>query len=77
MTQVLKAIYDGKVFRPEEPVNLKPDSEVQLLITTPDENKSPKKGKSLLRSVAAMNMEGPSDWSEHFEDYLNGTKRVE
>jgi hypothetical protein len=31
-------------------------------------------GKSLLRDLAAMNLEGPPDWSEHFEDYLNGDR---
>ena len=77
MTQTLKAIFDGKVFRPEEPVNLLPDSKVQLLVTAPDQNKSGKAGKSLLKSVAQMNIEGPPDWSEHFEDYLDGTRRAE
>jgi hypothetical protein len=76
MTQKLKAIFDGKVFRPEEPVNLEPDSEVQLLVTTQDEKKGGKNGKSLLRAVAAMNLEGPADWSEHFEDYLDGTRPI-
>jgi hypothetical protein len=78
MTQKITAIFDGKVFRPEGPVDLKPDSEVELFVTTPDEKPTGKKSKpySLLRTVAAMNLEGPADWSEHFEDYLNGTREA-
>jgi hypothetical protein len=74
MTQLLKATYDGKVFRPAEPVNLQPNSDVQILVTTPDEKRTENPKKSLLRAVAAMNLKGPTDWSEHFEDYLNGTR---
>ena len=77
MTQILKAVFDGKVFRPEEPVNLKPDSHVQILVTAPDETKSSREGRSLLRAVAAMNLEGPRDWSENFEEYLYRGKPLE
>ncbi len=76
MTQALEAFFDGKVFRPEAPVNLLPNCKVHLVISTSDEEKKAK-GKSLLRAVAAMNLEGPPDWSENFEDYLNGARKAE
>jgi len=75
MTQVLKAVFDGKVFRPKEPVNLEPNSELQIIVEIPDGKKLVKQ-KSLLAGVAEMNLSGPADWSEHFEDYLDGTKQL-
>jgi predicted DNA-binding antitoxin AbrB/MazE fold protein len=32
MEQTLHAIYDGKVFRPEKPLNLKPNIRVRLTV---------------------------------------------
>jgi predicted DNA-binding antitoxin AbrB/MazE fold protein len=76
MTQTIEAFFDGKVFRPETPVNLEPNCKVHLVVSTFGEEKKPN-GKSLLRAVAMMNLEGPPDWSEHFEDYLNGARKSE
>lgn len=39
MTQHLKAIYEGGVFRPLEPVQLAEHQEVNLLLETPDETR--------------------------------------
>ncbi|HUD48660.1 MAG TPA: hypothetical protein VMR33_17640 [Candidatus Baltobacteraceae bacterium] len=76
MTQAIEAFFDGKVFRPETPVNLQPNCKVHLVVSTSGEEKKAD-GKSLLRALATMNLEGPTDWSEHFEDYLNGTRKSE
>ena len=75
MTQSLKVIYDGKVFKPQEPVNLEPNSELRIVVEIPDANK-PAKQKSLFAALAEMNLSGPADWSENFEDYLTGTKQL-
>lgn len=69
MTQVLKAIYDGKVFRPEGLVKIPTHSSVQLTVqTSPAKKKA--KPYSLLRKVAAMKLKGPNDFSENLDEYL-------
>ena len=68
MTKTLHAIYDGKVFRPENPLDLKPNIRVRITIETSEE-KSTKK-RSFLQTARSLELEGPSDWSANFEDYL-------
>ena len=76
MTQVLKAIFDGKVFRPEGSVRIPAHSPVKLTVQT---SPTRKKGKpySLLRKVAAMKLEGPKDFSENLDEYLYHGKPLE
>jgi hypothetical protein len=76
MTQTLKAIFDGKVFRPEEPVKFPPHSSVELTVHT---LKKKRTGKpySLLQKVAAMRLKGPKDFSENLDDYLYRGKPIE
>ncbi len=38
MTQTFEAIYDGVVFRPDKPVKIKPNTRVQIVITTKDQS---------------------------------------
>ena len=68
MEQTLHAIYDGKVFRPEKPLDLKPDIRVRLTVETAQEGKHQK--RSFLQTARSLKIEGPSDWSAHLEDYL-------
>ena len=76
MTQTLKAIFDGEVFRPKEPVKLPADTPVELTVQSAEAEKAPTR-RSFLAGVAALNLRGPSDWSENFEDYLDGTRKLE
>lgn len=69
MTQTLKAIFDGKVFRPEGLVKIPPHSSVKLTVQTPPAKKK-SKPYSLLRKVAAMKLKGPKDFSENLDEYL-------
>ena len=75
MTQVLKAVYDGKVFRPEEPVSIPAHTSVNLLVSEAKK----KKGKpySLFRAAAAMKLKGPKDFSENLDEYLYHGKPME
>ena len=61
MTQTLDATFDGKVFRPEQAVELLPDTRVQLIVTV----KSPTKHepKSFLQVARSLRLTGPADWS--------------
>ena len=68
MEQTLHAIYDGKVFKPEKPLDLKPNVRVRLTVETSQEEKHKK--RSFLQTARSLKIEGPSDWSAHLEDYL-------
>lgn len=76
MTTTLTAIYDGKVLRPDEPIELEPNTRVRITIekTKPIVNKK----RSFLRTALSLNLQGPPDWSARFEKYLyekeNGQK---
>jgi hypothetical protein len=67
MTKTIDATFDGKVFQPDEAFVLEPNTRVRLTIETIE----PKLGEpySFLDLLASLNMEGPADWSERFEEY--------
>jgi predicted DNA-binding antitoxin AbrB/MazE fold protein len=68
MTTTLDAIYDGEVLRFDEPIELEPNTRVRITI----EITRPiiKKRRSFLQTAQSLNLQGPSDWSARFEDYL-------
>lgn len=73
MTQTVQAFFDGEVLRPEEPIELAPNTRVRVTIET-----SPAAGghlRSFLDTARGLNLEGPADWSEHIEDYLDQSSR--
>lgn len=70
MTRTVNATFDGDVLRTDEPVDLKPNTRVRVTIETVEsETEEP---MSLLDIAASLNLEGPEDWSERFEEYLYG-----
>ena len=70
MTKTLHALHDGKVLRPEEPLNLRPNIRVRITVET-SEAEAPKR-RSFLQTARSLELEGPSDWSVRLEDYLYG-----
>ena len=72
MLKTVHAIFDGKVLRPEEPVDLEPNTHVRIAI----EIIKPVKPKmsSFLQTARSLRLEGPADWSARFEDYLYGSE---
>jgi predicted DNA-binding antitoxin AbrB/MazE fold protein len=70
MTKTLEAIFDGEVLRPDEPIDLEPNTRVRVTIepTGPRRDKS----KSFLRTARSLNLQGPPDWSARLDDYLYG-----
>lgn len=70
MTQSLDAVFDGKVLRPDQPLDLKPNTRVRITIEY--DKPSRKKSSSFLRTALSLNLEGPPDWSERIEEYLYG-----
>ena len=43
-----------------------------MRVTIETSEAEPEKTLSFLDTAASLNLEGPSDWSERFEDYLHG-----
>jgi predicted DNA-binding antitoxin AbrB/MazE fold protein len=68
MSRTIEAIFDGEVLRPDEPLELQPNTRVRITIETSTLTRS--KPQSFLRTARALNLEGPSDWSERIEEYL-------
>ncbi|OGP64351.1 MAG: hypothetical protein A3K22_00530 [Deltaproteobacteria bacterium RBG_16_42_7] len=70
MTKTLHAIYDGDVLKPEEPLDLRPNIRVRIMIEAVDVKTA--KGNSFLQTARSLKLNGPSDWSANLEDYLYG-----
>ena len=67
MTKILEAVFDGKVLRPVEPLNLKPGSKVKLKLEVTDS-----KTTSFTEIAETLGAEGPADWSQNIDKYLYG-----
>jgi predicted DNA-binding antitoxin AbrB/MazE fold protein len=70
MSKTIGALFDGQVLRPEEPLNLQPNTRVRITIESSDVDKS--KSASFLATARKLNLDGPPDWSARIEDYLYG-----
>ena len=65
-------IFDGKVFHPERPVNLKPDTRVRATLEV--EEPSTPQARSFLDTARSLDLAGPPDWSARLEKYLYGNE---
>ena len=64
MTRTIQAVFDGEVLRPQEPLDLEPEARVQIIIQSlPDRTNVGT--QSFLDVAVALDLEGPSDWSEN------------
>jgi hypothetical protein len=72
MTKTIDALFDGKVFRPTEPVALTPNTRVRMTIETLPSPEST--AGSFLRTARTLNLDGPPDWSANLDEYLYGTE---
>ena len=70
MLKTIEAVFDGKVFRPEDPLGLEPNTRVRLTIETVEPESS--EAKSFLHVARSLNLDGPSDWAANLETYLYG-----
>jgi hypothetical protein len=70
MVKTIHATFDGEVLRPEDPVALAPNTRVLVTILEPDVQAGTE--YSFLRMARSLNLGGPPDWSERFEEYLYG-----
>ena len=68
MSKSIEAVFDGEVLRPDEPLELQPNTRVRLTIDKlPTDTRKP---RSFLRTARSLNLQGPPDWSERIEEYL-------
>ena len=72
MSKTFHATFDGKVLRPDEPLELEPNTLVKLTIETIETLE--KKKHSFLQTARSLKLEGPLDWSTSLEHYLYGEK---
>jgi len=84
MELTFEATFDGEVFRPDEKVDLEPNTKVKVTIEEPKKLKlaiKPKKGKgepyAFLRYARSLNLDGPSDFSTNLDEYLYGGKSLD
>lgn len=65
MIQTIQAIFDGTVFRREEPLALAPNTRVRITVETEEPRQKKGKGRaaSFLDVARSLNLEGPPDWS--------------
>lgn len=67
MNTAIDAFFDGVVFRPVEPVTLKPNMHVRIIVETVQE---PVTLSSFLQTARSLSIDGPPDWSLNLENYL-------
>jgi len=71
MSQTLEATFDGSVFRPDQPIELEPNTRVRITIEAcPNSGQN---SESFLRVARSLNLEGPPDWSSRLDDYIYGS----
>jgi hypothetical protein len=76
MTATFHAVFDGHVFRPDQPIVLEPNTRVVITIEAAEK---PEDGRrSFLRTARSLHLQGPEDWSENLDDHLyNSTDGVD
>ncbi len=68
MSQTLDATFDGHVFRPDQPIELEPNTRVRITIERT--STSEKNSESFLRGARSLDIDGPRDWATRLDDYL-------
>lgn len=68
----LYATFDGQVIRPDEPIDLTPNTRLRVTIEPAEAREPAKKSSSFIRTALLLQVEGPPDWSENLEKYLYG-----
>lgn len=73
MSTIVDTIFDGEVFRPQTPVDLKPNTHYRLIV---EESSAPgeQDAWSILESMIGT-VEAPADWSAEHDHYLYGSNK--
>jgi predicted DNA-binding antitoxin AbrB/MazE fold protein len=70
MSQTLDATFDGSVFRPDQPIELEPNTRVRITIEPASAGQQ--ESESFLQVALSLNLDGPADWSSRLDEYLYG-----
>ena len=72
MTQIMEAVFDGTVLRPETALGIEPNTRVRLTVEVlPSAKVAP---MSFLDTARSLNLCGPTDWSANLDNYLYGER---
>jgi hypothetical protein len=71
MTKTIEAFFDGMTLRPDEPLDLPPNTRVRVTIESAATLGTP---GSFLDTARSLELSGPCDWSRNLEAYLYGQK---
>lgn len=75
MGKTVEAIFDGKVFQTDEPVELQPNTRVRIFVETlPSKDESV---MSFLHTARGLNLDGPPDWSMNLDSYFYDGKDLD
>lgn len=72
MDAQLTVVFDGKVFRPTEPIDLMPNTTYTITVHT-TESLEPINAWDVLQELTGT-ITMPQDWSENHQQYLYGDK---
>ena len=70
MANVIEATYDGRVFCPDEPLDIAPNTRVRIAIEAVTANGE--EPPSVLDVALSLNLDGPPDWATNIDRYLYG-----
>ena len=77
----IRVHFDGKVFVPDEPVNVPEGTLAQVIVVPPSEPRRPPSGRKPLAELAAIleampdTSKLPSDYAAELDHYLYGTPK--
>jgi hypothetical protein len=73
MTRTLNAIFDGKVLRPEESLDLEPNTRCRITV---EAESAPQSGNAWdVLDQAIGSVQAPADWTAEQDHYLYGTPK--
>jgi hypothetical protein len=71
MRKTIEALFDGVTLRPDEPLELPPNTRVRLTIESPTTPGTP---RSFLDTALSLGLSGPRDWSTNLEACMYGRR---
>jgi len=76
MEQTLTVVFDGKVLRPESPLNLQPNTRYLITIQNLSSESTGNNAWDTLEALVGT-VDAPSDWAKEHDHYLYGTAKIE
>lgn len=69
MSQIVEAVYDGSALHPESALDVEPNTRVRITVEPIVERVA---RKTFLATARSLKLTGPADWSENFEESVDG-----